>query len=459
MAYRHFKGELREDPAKYLFKIPEEEEDEVQVLRMVEGGRPRDPDVHGASRAIQGVINESAMMLEDLKGNLKKFLEDHLDDFSGKIAQTLLMLGFANTEGLCTERMGRDLLRKLDEVAALLKNGRDGTKMDELAAQLNDLKERSPLGKAKMNPTVVGEISKNLGAINMKLDHILDEIGPLAAGLGEIGEINTKLDHILDAVGPLVTGLEEVQNRTKINEQEIEVTRNDFELLSYVTCVKQDENNFEFQHKIEELALVLRTGFKTLKESIPSSHYKGGNVEKQMRINAIWATINLALSKLCKLAILCPTGNEELDEQAAARWGITRDASNYEDFSDGLLASTLKDLADFSREQEGQVRFAPNIINDEVKMEVKMATTSKPRKSSLKLPAASYIRGSAKPSTSLQSTVQPRSAPDVELMDSAAACAPLPPSPPATPASRPYGNYALRAKFPGGIMKKEKMLE
>ena len=166
MAYRHFKGALREDPAKYLFNIPEEEDDDVQVLGMVEDGQLREPDVSGASRAVQGVIDESATQLEDLKVNLKRFLEDHLDDFSGKIAQTLLMLGFANTEGLCTERMGRDLFRKLDEIAAQLKHGRDGTKMDELAAQLNDLKERSPLGKAKVNPTVIGEISKNIRAIN-----------------------------------------------------------------------------------------------------------------------------------------------------------------------------------------------------------------------------------------------------------------------------------------------------
>ena len=242
-------------------------------------------------------------------------------------------------------------------------------------------------------------------------------------------------------------------------EQEIEVTKNDLELLSYVNCVKQDQNNFEFKRKIEELALALRKGFQILKDSIPKSDYQKGEVEKQMRINAIWATINLALSQLCKLAILCPTGNDELDEEAAARWGITRDATNYEDFSVNLLASTLKDLEEFSYAQEGssdgQVRFAPNIANKEVKM----AATSKPRKSSLKHPAkGSCIRGSAQPSTSRQSTDQLRGTPDVERLDSAAACAPLPPSPPAPPASRPYGNYALRAKFPGGIIK-ENMFE
>ena len=182
MAYRHFKGQLREDPSKYLFDIPEAEDEAVQVVGWVQDGQRQEVagaqlrDVAGASRAIQNVIDESAMQLDELKITLRKFLEDNMDDFSGKIAQTLLFLGYANTEGLCTEQTGREIFLKVDEINNLLKNqlksGRD-RQLDELAAQLNDVIEQCPKGKAAPNPTVLGEISKNIRAINNKLDETI----------------------------------------------------------------------------------------------------------------------------------------------------------------------------------------------------------------------------------------------------------------------------------------------
>ena len=193
-----------------------------------------------------------------------------------------------------------------------------------------------------------------------------------------------------------------------------------------------------------------------------------------LKVNAVWATISVALSKLIKVAVLCPTGNENFDEQAAAKFGVCREGNVYEDFSEDLLAETLNDLEKFTAEWEGPVRYAPNILN----REVQAITKVKPRKSSLRYPAKT-----SKPSSARRGTVPPfnpstgqeiaSDAPKVVCLGAGRTALytplpplpdlpPLPPSPtpqesvPSTvsvPPTAPTANTSrasrLRAKFPG----------
>ena len=156
------------------------------------------------------------------------------------------------------------------------------------------------------------------------------------------------------------------------------------------------------------------------------------------------------------MAVLCPTGNESFDEQAAAKWGICRESNDYEDFSESLFAKTLNDLEKFTTAQEGssasahQVRFAPNFQN----REVQGVSKTKIRKSSMRHPAKN-----SSPSSALQSSVQEvaPNAPEVVCLGAPAQYAPLPPLPnlPPPPTASPTASRAsrLRAKFPGGLMK------
>ena len=108
MAYRQSHGQMRQidDPSKYLYNIPEgeAEEEEVQIIGVVQDGVVQDDQQQdaagGVSKAVREIIGESAVQLEDLKRTLRKFLEDNLDDFSGKIAQSLWHMGYANTDQL-----------------------------------------------------------------------------------------------------------------------------------------------------------------------------------------------------------------------------------------------------------------------------------------------------------------------------------------------------------------------
>ena len=253
-------------------------------------------------------------------------------------------------------------------MSILLKNqpgpfGRE-RRLDEILAQLNEVKNQGPRGPP--NSTVLGEISKNICEIKNKID-----------------ENGFKIDHLIDVIDPLVTGFAKMQERTDNLEREfqertanlehqLETVRNDFELLSYVQSIKQDSNNFEFKRRIEEVALALRKAFQILKDLIPEKVYEEEEVEKMIKVNAIWATISVALSKLINLAVLCPTGNDSFDEQAAAKWGFCRESCDYENFSESLFAKTLNDLEKFTTAKEGssaraqQLRFTPNLQNREV---------------------------------------------------------------------------------------------
>ena len=84
-----------------------------------------------------------------------------------------------------------------------------------------------------------------------------------------------------------------------------------------------------------------------------------------------------------------------------------------------------------------------------------MAAALKARKSALKSaikrsPKGSRSKSLAQPSSTRQSTVKSTVAPEEDQPDAAAAraLALLPPTP---PASRAYGNYALKVRFPEGM--------
>ena len=206
----------------------------------------------------------------------------------------------------------------------------------------------------------------------------------------------------------------------------------------------------------------MRKAVQILKDLIPEKVYEEEEVEKMIRINAIWATISVALSKMVNLAVLCPTGNDSLDEQAAAKWGFCRESCDYEDFAESLFAKTLNDLEKFTTAKEDssdqQLRFAPNLQN----REVQGVSKTKIRKSSAKHPAKN-----SKPSSALQSSVQEMAsaqevahcAPKVVCLNAPAHYAQLPPlpnlPPPPPPTASPNTLRAarLRAKFPGGLMK------
>ena len=401
-----------EDPSKFLLDpiVEQESEDEVELLAMVRNGNVQSPEMSRVRNEVRGLIETSATQLEDLKRNLKGFLEEHLQDFAGDIAQKMLLYGFVNSDNLCSEQTARLLFRKLDDI-------------DE---KMNNLQAKR---ESSVSSVVVGEISKNLK------------------------EINDKVDRINDAIMPIVAKQAEEHERADYLEEAMEVMKENIELTQYVTSVKQDKNTVAFKTKIEEVALAIRKGFKILRDSIPQLADSKVDVEQQPRLDAIWATIDHSLSQMCKLAMVCPVGDPILDEKMVAQTGLCREDSTYERVSKNRLEMALELLEDHplmvkrtlqQSHSQKMVRFVPNIANPKIKKV--MASTSKM--------LASTPGSSAQKSSFQQSSFQqPATQQAPTLQDSAATYQPLPPSP---PVSWPYGNLALRAAFPKGIIKEEK---
>ena len=76
------------------------------------------PDMSKVTKKVRSLIESSASQLEELKGTLKTFIEEHTQVFAGDIAQQLLNFGFVNGEKLCTQlqqqQTANTIIEKLD---------------------------------------------------------------------------------------------------------------------------------------------------------------------------------------------------------------------------------------------------------------------------------------------------------------------------------------------------------
>ena len=262
-----------------------------------------------------------------------------------------------------------------------------------------------------INTKILRQIQDKIDQNTAKIDTFIDIVSPMVVSMTQVQERTAILEqHFAERTFDME---QKFLERTEVLEKDLKSARNDFQLLNYVSTVMQDSNNFTFKRRLEDVALAMRKAFEILRDLIPERIYEDEDLAKMMKVNAIWATISVALSKIIKLSILCPTGNKSLDEQAAGVYGVSRDGTVYEEFSESLFADTLNDLERFTTDAfaneftsdgsdangSAAVRFVPNIQN----AEVQVVRKAKQRKST-RHPSKSSR--SSKPSVALRSTDQ-----------------------------------------------------
>ena len=141
------------EAAKYLLDpIVEDREDEDDLAAMIRSleemlANESAPNMSRVTNDVRCLIESSANQLEELKGTLKTFIEEHTQVFAGDIAQQLLNFGFVNGENLCTQ------LQQQEAANAII------SKMDTIIERLDRIQARRDTSVASV---VVGEISKNL---------------------------------------------------------------------------------------------------------------------------------------------------------------------------------------------------------------------------------------------------------------------------------------------------------
>ena len=289
-------------------------------------------NVSKVTKEVRSLIKDSASQLEELKGTLKTFIEEHTQQFAGNIAQELVGIGFVNSEKLCTQLQQQESANTIIE------------KMDMIIQRLDNIQARRDSSVASV---VVGEISKNIKKIGDKLTELTDKVLPL---------------------------LQKQEREKEDLEEAMEISKEGIEYAQYVSAVRTDENSVQIKERLDDLSVAVREGFKLLKEG----------EERSPRIDAIWANINHSLSQLNEITMVCPNPNAEFDEKMAAELGSCREQSTY-DNAEGKLAMSLQLLEDKPprkskpklTQTKKKVGFVNNLTNTEVRRappEVKKAT-------------------------------------------------------------------------------------
>ena len=285
-------------------------------------------NVSKVTQQVRSLIKDSASQLEELKGTLKSFIEEHTQQFVGNIAQELVGIGFVNDENLCTKLQQQESANIIIE------------KMDMIIQRLDNIQARRDSSVASV---VVGEISKNIKKIDDKLNELAEKVLPLL----------------------------QKQERDKEDlEEAMEISKEGTDYAQYVSAVKIDENTVQIRERLDDLSVAVREGFRLLREG----------EERNPRIDAIWANINHSLSQLHEVTMVCPNPNDEFDEKMAAEFGSCREQSTYEHYEneEGKLAMSLqllegkplrKSKTKLSQlpQSKRKVGFVNNLTNTEVR--------------------------------------------------------------------------------------------